>query len=455
MRVVTFAGARSAGIARAGPSARPATVLQLALLVLFTTTLGRIPAIDLGQKQAMVFATDLGVLAVLITGAIVLMRSRSVRLNTTAIAALIFAGIGAASAFAAIPRFGLEAFEVFVSLAYLARWLAYFGLYVVIINCVRDSDVGPIWRALETTVIAFAVFGVFQSIFLPDFGLTLFPESRAYIDTDPQGHRLVSTLLEPNIAAALILTVLLVQVAKLAAGAPMKRWKPALLLLALILTLSRSGAAGFVVGVLVILSARGLGKRMLRFLGAASLAILAAIPWLLPFARQYAKLDIMGGSGVAARLLSWQLAIAVLRESPWYGVGFNTFGFVQEHRGFARLGSSSYSAEGGLLFVAVMTGIIGLLVFLTMLCLVIRRCRSVWRNPNATPDERGLATGAAAVIVAIVVHSFFVNSLFVPFVMEPVWVLSGLAFVIARELPARFPRPGAVSGTLDLARTAR
>jgi hypothetical protein len=434
---MSFAGARSAGIARAGPSARPATVLQLALLVLFTTTLGRIPAIDLGQKQAMLFATDLGVIAVLMTGAVVLMRSRSVRLNSTAIAALIFAGIGAASAFAAIPRFGLDAFEVFVSLAYLARWLAYFGLYVVIINCVRERDIAPIWNALETTVIAFAVFGVFQSIFFPDFGLTLFPESRAYIDIDPQGHRLVSTLLEPNIAAALILTVLLVQVAQLAAGAPVKRWKPALLLLALILTLSRSGAAGFVVGILVILASRGLGKRMLRFLGAAFVAILASLPWLLPFARQYAKLDIMGGSGFAARLLSWQRAIAVLRESPWYGVGFNTFGFVQEHRGFERMGSSSYSAEGGLLFVAVMTGIIGLLVYVTTLGLVVRQCRSVWRDPSATPDERGLATGAAAVTAAIVVHSFFVNSLFVPFVMEPVFVLWGLGFVIATNLRQR------------------
>jgi O-antigen ligase len=302
---------------------------------------------------------------------------------------------------------------------------------------VRESDIAPIWNALETTVLAFAVFGVFQSIFLPDFGLTLFPESRAYIDIDPQGHRLVSTLLEPNIAAALILTVLLVQVAQLAAGAPVKRWKPALLLLALILTLSRSGMAGFVFGVLVILAARGLGKRMLRFLGAAFVAILASMPWLLPFARQYAKLDIMGGSGFAARLISWQRAIAVLLESPWYGVGFNTFGFVQEHRGFERMGSSSYSAEGGLLFVAVMTGVIGLLVYVTTLCLVIRQCRSVWRNASATPDERGLAMGAAAVTVAIVVHSFFVNSLFVPFVMEPVFVLWGLGFVIAKNLRQR------------------
>jgi hypothetical protein len=434
VRVVSPAGARNAGLALTGPGVRPATVLQVALLLLFTTTLGRIPAIDLGQKQAMIFASDLGVIAVLIAGSLVMLRSRSLRLDYAAIAALIFAGIGAASAFAAIPRFELSAFEVFVSLAYLARWMVYFGVYVVIINCVREDDVAPIWGALELAILAFAAFGVFQAIFLPDFGQTLFPESRPYIDIDPQGHRLVSTLLEPNIAAAMILTVLLVQIAQLAAGVPVKRWKPAFLLLALILTLSRSGVAGFIAGMLVILAARGLGKRMLRFFGVALVVVLASLPWLLAFARQYAKLDISGGSGLAVRIISWQQAIEVFLESPWYGIGFNTFGFVQSHRGFERMGSSSYSVEGGLLFVAVMTGIIGLLVYLMMLWLPLRRSRRVWRDANATPEERGLATGAAAATVAIVVHSVFVNSLLVPFVMEPLWVLWGLGFVIGAKL---------------------
>lgn len=419
-----------------GPRVRPTTVLQLALLVLFTTTLGRIPVLDLGERQAPLFAADIGVIAVLITGALVMLRARSLRLNDAAVAALLFAGIGAASAFAAIPRFGLTAFQVFVSLAYLARWVVYFGLYVVVINCVREGDVAPLWRALEAMMLAFAAFGVFQSIFLPDFGYKLYGDAPMYVHVDPQGHRLVSTLLEPNIAAAMILTVLLVQIAQLAAGARVKWWKPAFLLLALILTLSRSGAAGFVFGMLVILTVRGLGKRMLRFLGVVAVVLVASLPWLLAFARLYAKIGISDGSA-AARLISWQRAITLFLESPWFGIGFNTFGFVQELRGFERMGSASYSVEGGLLFVAVMTGVIGLLVYVAMLWLLLRRCRSVWRDASASPEERGLATGAAAATVAVVVHSVFVNSLLVPFVMEPLWVLWGLGFVIATNLRQR------------------
>jgi O-antigen ligase len=335
-----------------------------------------------------------------------------------------------------MPRFGLTSFEVIASLAYLARWIVYFCLYLVMINCVRRGDVGPIWSALEWTMIAFAAFGVFQSAFLPNFGQMIHPEAKLYLEIDPQGHRLMSTILEPNIAAAMILTVLLVQIAQLACGAHVPRWKPALLLLALVLTLSRSGVLAFVFGLMVILAARGLGKKMVRFLMAMGILAILALPQLLRFASQYSKLGISDGSA-AARFVIWQRSIATFLESPWFGVGFNTYGYVQERRGFERFGSATYSAEGGLLFIAVMTGIVGLIVYGTMLWFVARRMRAVWRSPDATAEERGLAVGAAAATMAIVVHSTFVNSLLTPFVMEPLWVLWGLGFIVAGGIRRR------------------
>jgi hypothetical protein len=437
MRVVAVAEAMQGEARPIVPGVRPATLLRYALLVLWTTQLGRIPALDLGRKQALLFLSDLGVMLTVTAGAIVMMRRRSLRLDSASVAGVVFAIIGAAAAFASISQFELSAFEVMVSLAYLARWMTYFALYVVIINCVRMTDVPDIWKALEWTVLAFAAFGILQSILFPDFNTMLFPDAVPYVDIDPQGRRLVSTLLEPNVASALILTVLLVQLAKLAAGVPIKRWKAAVLLLALVLTLSRSGVAGFVVGGAIILAARGVGKRMLRFSGAVLFLALLISPLLISFANQYGKFNVSGGSGFAARMLAWRQAIDVFAESPWYGIGFNTYGFVQDHRGFERMGTANYSVEGGLLFVAVMTGVIGLAVYVTMLWLLLRRCRAVWRDARSTREERGLATGTAAATVAVVVHSVFVNSLLVPFVMEPLWVLSGLTFVVSQDLRRR------------------
>ena len=362
--------------------------------------------------------------------------ARSLRLNDVALAALTFVAIGALSALAAIPRFGLTALEVAASLAYLGRWVVYFGIYLVVINCVRERDIKPLWHALEITMLVFAAFGIFQSAFLPNFGQMVRPDAKIYLEIDPQGHRLMSTLLEPNIAAAMIFLVLLVQLAQLAYGAELPRWKPALLFVALVLTLSRSGALGFMFGMLGILAARGLGTKMVRFLAAMFVVALAALPQLLKFANMYEKLGISDASAVS-RVIGWQRAIATFLESPWIGVGFNTYGFVQQRRGMELFGSASYSAEGGLLFIAVMTGIVGLFVYGTMLYFVVRKCRSVWRDHVATPEERGLALGAAAATVGVCVHSAFVNSILTPFVMEPLWLTWGLTFVASTAIRRR------------------
>jgi predicted Na+-dependent transporter len=49
-------------------------------------------------------------------------------------------------------------------------------------------------------------------------------------------------------------------------------------------------------------------------------------------------------------------------------------------------------------------------------------------------EFRALATGIAAGTVALCVHSVFVNSLLTPFVMEPLFVLWGLSFSLARSV---------------------
>ena len=424
-----------------GTRIRPIVLLHASLLLLVVSNLGRIPVLDLGERQAPLLISDLAVGCVVVGSLLAAIAKKSLRLDSVALMALLFASIGGLSAVAAAPRFGLTAFEVITSLAYLARWLLYFALYVVVVNDVREKHVQGVWTTLESAMLLFAAFGVVQAIFLPDFALMVYPDQVNLWDA--QGHRLVSTVLDPNVAAMMILTVLLVQIAQLASGAKVALWKPTLLLLALIVTLSRSGVAGFFFGCLVIVAARWSGrisKRLIRFGLIAIVGVIAALPKLLQFADQYSKLGISDGSA-AARLITWQRAFSTLWDSPWFGIGFNTYGFVQEHRGFERIGGVSYSAEGGLLFIAVMTGVIGLTVFVTMLWLLVKRCRAGWRDRQATPAERGLCIGVAAATVAVLVHSIFVNSLLVPFVMQPLWVLWGLVYVVRARM--RYAAAGA------------
>ena len=407
-------------------------MLRVALVLLVLANLGRIPLLDLGEREAPILINDLAVLAVIGIAAASWSRARSLKLDDVALAALAFAGIGALSAVSAIPRFGLTVFELVASLAYLARWFTYFLLYLVVINSLRREDVKPTWAAAEGTLLVIAAFGIIQAIFLPDFALMVYPESRAYFDWDPQRHRLVSTVLDPNLVAFMFVIGLLVCLARMANGVAVPLWKPALLLVALVMTLSRSGMLAFLVGAAVILWTRGVTKRMLRFGAVIGVLGLAALPKLIDTLVDYSRIGVTDESALA-RVISWQRAFMTFLESPWFGVGFNTYGYVQERRGFDRFGAGAYSAEGGLLFIAVMTGVVGVAVFIAMLWLVLRRCRRGWTDARSTPDERGLLIGTAAATVAILVHSLFANSLLLPFVLELIWVLWGLAFLVTRR----------------------
>lgn len=410
---------------------RIADLICVAIYLSIVANLGRIPVFSTGDREAPVMLNELSVAAVVAIASLGMLWRQRVRFDDVSITAMAFAWVGGASALAGPWRFGLTPFELLAGLAYLARWLLYFGLYVVIANCVRAADVPRIWRSLENMILYFAGFGILQSAFFPGFAQLVYP-SRQNSNWDVQGRRLVSTVLEPNIAGSMIMLVLAVQLARIASGGRVPKWKPMLLLVALILTLSRSAALGLVVAGGVILAARGLSRRLVRLGALCAILALLFSPAIIGFAAHYGKFSWNGSA--SARLVGWASAIRYFAAHPVIGVGFNVFGFVQRHAGFKGVGAASYSTDGGLLFIATLTGVVGLAVYLAMLGLVIRRCRRVWRHAGATPDQRGLAIGVAAGLVGLCVDSFFVNSLLTNFVMEMLWICWGLVLLVSREL---------------------
>ena len=420
---------------------RPVTAVHVAVTCLLIAQLGRIPLVSTGDREAPLLINDVCLLAVLGIGALNALVSRTLILDRASVLALLFCAVGFFSAVLAIPRYGLTIFQVAVSLAYLARWMVYFGLYVVIINVARSRDVLALWRTLERTILMFAAFGLVQAAFIPGFAQVVYPNGTD--DWDKQGHRLVSTVLEPNMAGIMIVLVLLVQFAQFSSGGRVAGWKPSLLLAALVATLSRSSFLALIVGGLVVLTIRGVSKRFVRFAVLGALVLVAALPNILSFARSYNKLRL--DSSALGRLVQWARAFTVFSDHPIGGIGFNTFGFVQESYGFTRLGAGTYSTDGGLLFIAVMTGVVGLALYVGMFFLVIRRCRATWRNPTVPRELSALSIGVAAGSIALCVHSLFVNSILTTFVMEMVWLLWGLSFVIASSVSddARLadPRP--------------
>lgn len=424
---------------------RPVGALRWALLALVVANVGRVPLLSSAGRDTSVVLNDLFVTLLVFLGIAGAFARRSLRIDSVGAAAIAFALVGIGSAILAMPRFGLSPFQLALSLAYPARWLVYFGVYLFVINFVDYDDVATVWGALEWTMLAMTAFGVFQAIFLPNFTQMIYVGTDT-VGWDQQGHRLMSTVLEPNIMAAMIVLMLLVSLARMSMGVAIAWWKPVLLLGGLALTISRSGILAFMVGCLVILIARGLSIRLIRFFGVIALLIIAVLPRLIAFAAAYGKFDMGEKSSAGVRLYAWAVALSTFLEHPIIGVGFNTFGYYKEATGLVAKNVSDYSSDGGLLFVAVMTGVVGLLVYVGMLWLLTRRCRAIWRDERMSPSDRGLAIGVAGGAWAIVVHSLFVNAMFTTFVMEIMWVGWGLAFVIAREAAFRRSQPLALTG---------
>lgn len=418
---------------------RPVTALRVVILLLIVGQLGRIPVLSTGTSEAPLLVNDICLLAVIAIAALAALARRSFKVDAVGLLMFAFATIGFVSALMAVPRFGLDALALTVSLAYLARWLVYFALYLVIINVVRGEDVGAVWRSLESMMIVFVVFGIFQSIFLPHFAQLVYPDARVALDWDEQGHRLVSTMLEPNIAGSMIMFMLLIYVGRLSVGEPVPMWKPLLFFAALVATLSRSSFLGLAVGGLIIVAIQGVSRRLLRFGTILGVLILVTLPQLITWGQRFRKFSVTDDSAMS-RVIAWIRAAAILADHPIFGVGFNTFGYVAEHYGGKLAGAATFGSDGGLLFIASMVGFVGLACYVGMLCIVVRRCRRIWRSPDASLQERGIATGIAAVTVAACVTGSFVNCLLTPFTMEMLWIFWALAFVMHRGAGGAPPR---------------
>jgi hypothetical protein len=304
----TRATARAAG-RRARAGVRPVRVLCLAVLGMVVGNLGRAPVLVRGPEWPVVF-NDLLVAAALTVSALACLQARRLRVDAVAGVALAFAAVGVGAGLWAAQKYAIAASELLSSFAYLGRWLGYFGLYVCVLNVARDDDAPALWSAVERMVLAFAGFGLFQVAAFAHFAQTVYPQGAEYILWDYQGRRLVSTLLDPNFAGILVVFPLLVQLAQLSFGIRVRAWKPALLLAALLLTVSRGAVLAFCLGTAVIVVARGVRPRLARAAGVVGLVGLPFLPALIAFAASFRKFSI--DESAMARVQSWIRAITVI-----------------------------------------------------------------------------------------------------------------------------------------------
>lgn len=315
----------------------------------------------------------------------------------------------------------LEGRERVVAWLYLVRWIFYTGFYFVafdLANSLANFKM-EVKNVLLGVGLLLAFFGLIQYFFLPD---TRFLESFGW---DPHYYRLISTFFDPGYTG-IILALSMILLFTFYFSSKDKREKKIyvvcglIVYIALALTYSRASYLAYLVG----LTSVAYVLRKPRFLAGAVILFLITI-FLLPRP---------GGEGVRLerestarfRVINWQQTFQISKDNWLLGVGFNAYRYSQRDYSFLPLANWRASHAGGgadssLLFVFATTGILGLLAYLWF-----------WGKALFTSYRYGQLL-VLATILALGVHSFFVNSLFYPWVMSWYWVVLGVEVIKERR----------------------
>lgn len=297
---------------------------------------------------------------------------------------LPFTGVALISLVFAGFHFGLR--PTLIGSLYLIRWFAY-ALFIPTARSLTQRY--P--KALFFLGFLTAVIGLLQYVLLPDVRFLVVSQ------WDPHYYRVIGSLLDPGFTGLILVFTLIF----LSLQPRFNVFAWTLTYLSFILTYSRSSYLAFAISVVLI----SFKKKSWKFLLGSALL----------FALSIYSLPHPGGEGVnlertnsiQARLLNWSQSWTIFSRHPIIGVGFDTYRYAQKEAGFLDtstwlLSHAGAGADSSLLFVAATTGLLGFLAYLYYL----KHLRS-----------------SIYYLLPLLVHSFFLNSLFYPFVL--VW----LAFV--------------------------
>lgn len=304
--------------------------------------------------------------------------------------------------------------ELFSSSLYLLRLWNYFFFYWASFDFLRKYQLKLskylIWEGL---VIAF--FALIQYLFIPDSRFLY------YLGWDEHYFRAIGTFLDPAFTA-LIINLSLISLLVDFLRQKKTNWyllflKGFFLITVIGLSFSRASYLSLAISLAVIFLFK---KKALLFF--VSLFVFVSIILLLPKPGGEG-VNLLRVSSIFAKTDNFRQTIHIFKDHPFFGVGFNTFRFVQRDYGFISPKNWQDTNSGGggdnsFLFVLATTGIFGFLVFLNFwLKIILKSFGSLAINKSAL--------FLFSSTLAITISAFFVNSIFYPWIM--IWLMMILA----------------------------
>ncbi|KKS98542.1 MAG: hypothetical protein UV73_C0001G0063 [Candidatus Gottesmanbacteria bacterium GW2011_GWA2_43_14] len=297
----------------------------------------------------------------------------------------------------------LSASDKGIALLYLLRFAAYFQIYpAVLVSLKMNPPIRKFFtRLIILSGIVLIVLGWFQYFLYPDL------RNLYYLGWDPHYFRIFSTILDPNYFGLILVLFFLFSL-----SLQQVFYRQILIKLVVLATLaftySRSSYLAFLSGILYWAY---LSRRLLKYFLAG--IIFFGSLFLLPRP---------GGVGVELeriftvreRLNNWQQAVEIISDKPFLGIGFNTLRFkIRDDKRSSEDWRTNHAAGGvdnSLLFVAASSGLTGLAVYLVFLISVFRKLNKIGKS----------------MMISVIVHSLFLNSLFYTYILIWLYILSAL-----------------------------
>lgn len=387
-------------------------------LLVFSLILGQLGRLPLVGEGINLYFPDL-ILPVLIFVWLTYVLGIRKSLKLPPLSHFIFIFIAVATLSLLNAKHWLQGQQFLVSAMYLIRWIVYSSIYFIAFDLSRRNR-GLGRKKMINLLIAsgflLAIFGFVQLVILPDF--QELAETQGW---DPHKNRLASTFLDPNFAGAYLVLALNLVFNQIIHPKTKKSWlmylMTGIIFTALILTFSRS--AWLMLGVSVFIFGLLRSRKILLI----SLVIFFSAYFFVPRIQTRIAGGVDPDDSASLRFKSWQKTVEVIKKYPLIGCGFNTFRYAQDELGLFGSrqlfeGRSATGSDSSLLFVWATTGIIGLLIYLSMIGKVTFDALKTLSKPLSLVILTSLG--------ALLVESNFINSLFYPAIMFWVWVLLGM-----------------------------
>jgi hypothetical protein len=283
-----------------------------------------------------------------------------------------------------------------ISFFYLIRLMSYFSFYISAgyLVKVKIINIRKITILLIVTSILMIIIGWIQYFLYPNLRNLL------YAGWDPHLSRIFSTILDPNYFGIITVVAIILFFSYMTSGKnKVSYFLFAVSLVTLAFTYSRSSYIALFFGFFYLFYKK---KKLYIFI--VSSFVFLGIILLLPRTEgEGVKLERM--FSYEARSDNWRLGMDILSDHPVLGVGFNTLRYVKRFYQMDSADIDTNHAGAGLdnsfLFVGATTGFAGLLIYLFFL-------RSIFTGGNLI---------FKTTLISSIVHGFFQNTLFFPWVL--------------------------------------